>query len=123
MSRGTRQHPNGDEAWTRTLYKAVGHWEGFTELLEAERSDGLLITEVRIQGPNATGAGFRAVIKATDGAKHWVAFHNADSTEDLVAGVLSRLNSDVLKWREDAPYQPKEAPRTREQATGEASVE
>lgn len=90
--------------YSQMLARAWRVWQALDGIMREEMSDSTIIREVRIQGPNLTGGGYRAIIKADMGGQRVVAFHNAETPEELIAGLVERVNTDAARWREDKPY-------------------
>lgn len=84
-----------------------------SDQLEEGDATEMRITEIRIQGPNRTGDGFRAIVKGLDDFNSpFVAFHNATNLGELMGGLAERADNGTLKWREDLPYTGKGARAT-----------
>ncbi len=67
------------------------------------------ISEIRLKvdaGYDGTVAG---IIKATIGGQKVIAFHSDETVTEVVTGIVSRLGNGSLKWREDVPYDQRNA--------------
>lgn len=88
----------------RGLRRSALLWERLYGLLSEEMTNGMEIREVRIQGPLLTGNDTRLIIKGVAGGEKFIAFQNAETVEDAVKQMVSRLDQDTMKWKEDLPY-------------------
>lgn len=114
---GSKLEQQFDAAFQKELYRSLATWQALADLMEVGMADETIIKEIRVQGPAHTGGGFRAIIKGAVGREAVVAFHNAETPRDLLAGVVARAHSDGLKWQVDAPYVPRQ-PRKESDAPG-----
>jgi hypothetical protein len=89
----------------RVLYRleeAFGEFDGA----------GLMIKEIRVRGPEATGAGYMLVIKAVDETrKPYVAFGGGDTFSEALSNTVSRMDAQGLQMREDVASYEQKAPK------------
>ena len=71
---------------------------------------GLVIKEIRIQGPQMLGEGYRAIIKAeTEDRRPYVGFRGGATITELMSSIKAGLEQDGIKWRDDEPWTPQKA--------------
>ena len=103
---GSKIEQQQDAAYAKMLRRAWLVLQQLDGILGEDMADGMVVKELRIQGPNVTGGGYRVIAKgAVDGAPY-VAFHNAETVQELLAGIQERMVNGSAKWREDLPYVP-----------------
>jgi hypothetical protein len=67
--------------------------------------DGMIITSIMIRGPELTGSGFQAVVKAVDdNSRPFVAIRTAGSPRELALLIMSDLEGDRLTMKEEVPW-------------------
>ena len=88
-----------EETARRKVVSAVEHLEGNMERIH---TIGKGVTGFKIRGPEYEFGDYLCVINAVaeDGLRV-VAFHNATSLKDCLAGAGHRLRNGSLKWYED----------------------
>lgn len=92
--------------------QALVLWSQLDYLMESEMADGMVVREIRIQGPQATGNDWRAIIKGEAGGSKYVAFQNAESSRELISQIVRRVAEDRIKWRDDLPWERQIALKT-----------
>jgi len=84
------------------LNKAIELWE---DLMTERDRDGMIITSLMIRGPELVGSGFQAVVKAIDDNNQpFVAIRTAGSPKELALLIMSDLEGDRLKMKEEVPW-------------------
>jgi len=101
----SKQDMNDDRAFQRAALKIWKSLNSLSEYLEDEVMGLGTVKEIRIQGPAATGDGYRAIVKvrAGDGGA-FISFHNAGNLADLLVTLNDRMDNATMKWKEDLPY-------------------
>jgi hypothetical protein len=78
-----------------------------TRAMESEDGNGMVLLEVRVQGPSQTGGGYRVIAKAIDDrGNRFIAFGNGADAQTALAELAQRAAQGSLKFREDKPYAP-----------------
>jgi len=104
MGTHSKENVDAEQMRARLDRKAALLWGQLDMFMEETTVDELNVMEIRIQGPLSTGGGWRAIIKSRMGGDKFVAFHNAEDSKSLIAGVLQRQAADGLRWKADMPY-------------------
>lgn len=102
---GSKLEAKDDAAFVKTTMKT---WRALNQLgdyMESEVAGVGTVKEIRVQGPAATGEGYRAIVKviADDGGA-FIAFHNASSLSELMVTLNERMDNATMKWKDDMPY-------------------
>lgn len=105
---GSALERRNDDLWNQQLKRGGLAMLKLEKLMEDFDLNGLVIREVRIQGPEHTGSGYRAIIKGrSEDGRPFVAFHDGTSIQEMMDGIVQRQSAGTLKWREDEPWTPK----------------
>jgi hypothetical protein len=87
-----------------SLWKGL---EAITELMEKGDNMGVVISEIRVKGPDSRRDGFMAVIKAVnEDGRPLVAFRSGESVKELVQKIASDHANDRLTYKDDTPWDP-----------------
>lgn len=101
---GSKLEQQAEALYRKEMAQALVAWRAVSDLMEDEMADGTRIKEIRIQGPQHTGGGFRGIVKGQLGTRNVVAFHNADNLKNLLVGINEAVRTDNIRWREDIPF-------------------
>lgn len=104
-----REDPNEsiDRAALRRYWRLAQAVECLDSMMEEWSTMGMIITSVRVRGPEETRGGYMMVIKAIDESrKPFVAFRTAGTVEELLTKVLDDVDSGHLQFKEEQPYDP-----------------
>lgn len=81
--------------------------EVLDQWLSASDWGGVGLMELRLEGPNKLGSGYRLMVKATDeGGRKVIDWHVGESVTDCVQGFVRKAKESGVKWKEDKPYDP-----------------
>lgn len=104
-----RRDPNAriDPATITEMTRAGTGLDVITQLMTEGWLSGMVITEIRVKGPDPSRDGFMAVIKARDDYNQpYVAFRTAGSVRELVSKIAGDVQMDRLQLKEEQPYDP-----------------
>jgi hypothetical protein len=91
--------------------EALTLWRGLVELDEymSEGDNmGMVITEIRMQGPEMRQGGYLAIVKAIDESrKPFVAFRSGSTVKEVLGKITTDLESGNLVFKEEEPWKPK----------------
>jgi hypothetical protein len=103
-----------DRGVIRAYWELWQQVEQVNESMEGWSMTGMIITEIRVRGPELTGGGFMAVIKGIDEARHpFVAFRSAATVRELFGKVGGDLIQGTLAMKEEQPYDPGKSKATK----------
>jgi len=73
-------------------------------------NENMVITKIVLDGPEVTGGGFRAVIKAIDEARNpFVAFRSGGDVKEVLSKIAADTESGRLIFKEETPWKPTKA--------------
>jgi len=86
--------------WAKRLHEIGYAIEWINAEMERDMFDGMQITEVRIR-PAQTPGEVLIVVKAITEGRKLVGFHSGASVAEALIGCRNRLESNLMKWKDD----------------------
>jgi hypothetical protein len=104
MSRNSRDSKGNDRGVVDQAMRKVNLLARSWDVFERQLDRDILVQFINIKLATYEGGELLVILKGVAGTTKVVAFHSADDLFEALAGALSRVENDTLKWREDTPW-------------------